>query len=127
MGRITHVVDGETVEILVNDRRMRLRLAGIEAPPVTGKYMFGLRSRQSLLQVCGGEVAVFETRGTDREGRMLARVHCAGTDASAEQVRRGMASTSAQAGSELQAIEKAARAARRGVWSTQISTTADPQ
>jgi len=121
VGRIAHVVDGDTVEILLNDRRVRVRLAGIEAP-TRGKFD-ALRSRQSLVQLCGGEIATLEPKGRARGGVMPARVTCAGTDAAAEQVRRGMASVSADGSAELHAAEKEARAARRGVWSAQVSAT----
>lgn len=121
VGRIAHVVDGDTVDILLNDRRVRVRLAGIEAP-TRGKFD-SLRSRQSLVQICSGEIATIEPKGRGRGGLMLARVTCAGTDAAAEQVRRGMASVSADAGAGLHAAEKEARAARRGVWSAQVSAT----
>jgi endonuclease YncB( thermonuclease family) len=123
VGRIAHVVDGDTMDILLNERRVRVRLAGIQAP-TRGKFD-SLRSRQSLVQLCGGEIAAIEAKGRARGGLMLARVTCAGTDAAAEQVRRGMAAASADAGAELHAVEKEARAARRGVWSTHVSATTD--
>jgi endonuclease YncB( thermonuclease family) len=121
VGRIAHVVDGDTVDILLNDRRVRVRLAGIEAP-TRGKFD-SLRSRQSLVQLCGGEIATLQPKGRARGGVMPARVTCAGTDAAAEQVRRGMASVSADGDAELHTAEKEARAARRGVWSAQVSAT----
>ena len=121
VGRIAHVVDGDTVDILLNDRRVRVQIAGIEAP-TRGRFD-SLRSRQSLVQLCGGEIATLEPKARARGGVMPARVTCAGTDAALEQVRRGMALVSADADAELHAAEKEARAARRGVWSAQVSPT----
>ena len=120
-GRITHIVDGATVELLVdNSRRLRVRLAGIVAPRPGQTY--ALRSRQSLVQICGGEIAAVEPKGKDRSGTMLARVTCNGTDANAEQVRRGFAHASGAEAPDvkLEALQAEARAAHRGLWSTQV-------
>ena len=118
-GRVTHVIDGATVELLVDSRRMRVRLAGIVAPPPGKTY--ALRSRQSLVQICGGEIAAVEPKGNDRAGTMLATVRCNGTDANAEQVRRGFAQASGAEAPDarLEAVEAEARAAHRGLWSVQ--------
>lgn len=58
-------------------------------------------------------------KGADRYGRTLGRVFCAGVDANAEQVRRGMAWVYvkyAPKDSPLYAIQAEARVARRGLW-----------
>lgn len=49
---------------------------------------------------------------------MLGRVFCAGADANAEQVRRGMAWWYVRYGKDvaLKRVEAQARAARRGLW-----------
>ena len=52
-------------------------------------------------------------------GRTLGRVSCAGVDANAEQVRRGMAWVYVRYApkySPLYAVQAEARAARRGLW-----------
>ena len=82
-------VDGDTLDVLVQGRRIRVRLVEIDAPEQD--QMGGIRSRQSLISICSGELASVEPTGKDRNGRVLARVICNGTDANAEQVRRGMA------------------------------------
>jgi endonuclease YncB( thermonuclease family) len=120
VGRVTHIVDGGTVDLLVDTRRVRVQLAGISAP--RQGEPFGLRSRQSLVQLCGGEIATVELKGTDRNGRALGRVTCGGANAGAEQVRRGFARLAeGSAEAELAAIEAEARSAHRGLWSTQPS------
>ena len=117
MGRVTHVVDGDTVELLLNRQRIRIALAGIDAPEQAQAH--GPRSRQSLLAICGGERAKVEIAGKDATGRTRAHVSCNGTDASAEQVRRGMAWVSPQEstrGSTIHALQEEAKATRRGLW-----------
>jgi endonuclease YncB( thermonuclease family) len=116
-GRVLHVVDGAMLDVLVGRKRTRVLLTGIEAPDASAIY--SQRSRQSLIQLCGGELAEIHAAGTDREGRTLARVICNQTDANAEQVRRGMVRLSdrnATPGSPLHAAQQEARAAHRGLW-----------
>jgi endonuclease YncB( thermonuclease family) len=118
VGRVTHVVDGQSVDVVVKAKRLRVRLAGIDAP--RAGQPFGLRSRQALVQLCGGEIATIDATGKADNGSLIAHVACAGTDASAEQVRLGMARVSddGSAGRQLTALENEARAAHRGLWST---------
>lgn len=95
-----------------------MRLADIDAPEL--RQDFGARSRQSLAELCHGKQASLRERGRDRYRRVLAQVTCAGIDANAEQVRRGMAWVFvryAPPDSPLHAIEAEARTKRRGLWS----------
>jgi endonuclease YncB( thermonuclease family) len=119
VGRVTHVVDGHSVDVVVKAKRLRVRLAGIDAP--RAGQPFGLRSRQALVQLCGGEIATVEATGKTDNGSLIAHVACAGTDAGAAQVRLGMARVSDErgAGRQLTALENEARAAHRGLWSTE--------
>jgi micrococcal nuclease len=122
-GRVTHVLDGDTLDVMVNGKRVRLRLAGIEAPRTGQAY--SLRSRQSLIALCGGEMAAVDRAGKDRSGLVLAQVRCNGIDASGEQVRLGMARISSRPGhadSTLDALERDARTARRGLWAALLET-----
>ena len=116
-GRVVSVHDGDTLTVLVERRQVKVRLTDIDAPEL--KQPFGTRSRQSLAELCFGKEASLDVRGRDRYKRTLATVNCAGTDANAEQVRRGYAWTYtrfARADSPLIAIENEARSAHRGLW-----------
>jgi endonuclease YncB( thermonuclease family) len=69
--------------------------------------------------LCEGKQAHVGERGKDRYGRTVGVVTCAGMDANAEQVRRGLACVFvryAPAGSPLYALESAARNSRAGLW-----------
>ena len=116
-GRVVSVHDGDTLTVLIDQRQVRVRLADIDAPEL--RQPFGTRSRQSLSDLCFGRSAALDVRGRDRYKRTLAHVTCAGTDANAEQVRRGYAWTFvryARPGSPLLALENEARTAHRGLW-----------
>lgn len=120
-GQVVHVQDGDTLTVLVKRTQIRVRLASIDAPE--SKQAFGTRSRQSLAALCARKPAEVVDHGKDRYGRTIGRVSCAGTDANAAQVSRGMAWVYvkyAPAGSPLYALEAQARANRAGLW-------ADPQ
>ncbi len=111
------VHDGDTLTVLIEQRQMKVRLTEIDAPELG--QPFGTRSKQSLSELCFGKTAALDVRGRDRYKRALARVTCAGTDANAEQVRRGYAwiyTRYTRADSPLFAIEGEARAAHRGLW-----------
>ncbi|MCZ2421058.1 MAG: thermonuclease family protein [Burkholderiales bacterium] len=116
-GRVVAVADGDTLTILDAGRQQRrIRLAEIDAPEK--RQPFGQRSKQSLSDLCYGRDAVIEDGGRDRYGRTIGRVSCAGIDANAEQVRRGMAWVFDRYATDrsLYAIQDEARAARRGLW-----------
>ena len=119
-GRVAHVIDGDNLIVLVSDKRVTIRLEHIDAPEQG--QLYGTASRQSLIAICGGELATVRVSGKDLSGRTLGRVSCNGSDAGAEQVRRGMAwvlERYAPAKSPLYEIQTEARAARRGLWSQQ--------
>jgi endonuclease YncB( thermonuclease family) len=97
---------------------MKVRLVNIDAPEL--RQPFGTRSRESLAEMCFGKIASVDVRGQDRYKRTIGQVTCAGTDANAEQVRRGYAWTYtryARPDSPLHLIQTQAQSAHRGLWS----------
>jgi endonuclease YncB( thermonuclease family) len=117
IGRVVRVHDGDTLTVVIQQKQLRVRLDAVDAPEL--RQAFGRGSMQSLLELCGGKQAELSTRGKDRYGRTIAGVKCAGIDANAEQVRRGMAwvyTRYAPKRSPLYALERDARVARRGLW-----------
>jgi endonuclease YncB( thermonuclease family) len=118
---IVGVVDGDTLsarcDAIDGTTMVKVRLAEIDAPE--RRQPFGERSKQHLAALCFKRPATVRPTTRDRYGRTVARVSCAGVDASAAQVRAGMAwrfvrySTDAA----FEALEAEARTARRGLWS----------
>ncbi len=121
-GRVIHVHDGDSLTILDHGRKLRLRLAGVDAPELDQPY--GWKSLHSLSKICRGREATAVERGKDDDGRILATVTCVGdggkeTDASAEQVKKGLAwvfRTYLPLGSPLYEFETSARLTQRGLW-----------
>jgi endonuclease YncB( thermonuclease family) len=87
------IADGDTLTVRcdVNDGKanITIRVAEIDAPEKGQSW--GSRSRQHLAELCHSKPASLRPQTTDRYGRTVARIECDGTDASAEQVRAGMA------------------------------------
>lgn len=112
------IADGDTLTCLSDDRKqIKIRLAEIDAPEK--QQAFGVRSRQSLAELCHERRAEVRVVDTDRYGRTVGRVTCSGTDANAEQVRRGLAWVYDRYVTDrnLYNLQDEAQAARHGVWS----------
>jgi endonuclease YncB( thermonuclease family) len=122
-GRVVAVADGDTLTVLTDHRRVKVQLAEIDAPEL--KQPFGQQSRQSLADLCLHKDAVVREVGY-RNGYSVGRVACSGTDASAEQVHRGMAwvyRRYVESTSPLYFLEDEAQRGHEGLWSekTQVA------
>jgi endonuclease YncB( thermonuclease family) len=109
------VIDGDTLEI----RGTRIRLHGIDAPESgqlcqrNGKdYRCGQQAAAALDDLVARRSIRCEDRDVDQYGRTVAECFVASLSLNIELVKRGWASTPAHV-----TAEKAARAAKRGIWS----------
>lgn len=116
-GVVSEVGDGDSLTLATPSASYKVRLVDIDAPELS--QPFGKDARTSLRTLCLLKGAKMNSRGADRYGRTLARVTCAGVDANAEQVRRGMAwvfERYAPKRSPLHGLQDDARAQLRGLW-----------
>jgi endonuclease YncB( thermonuclease family) len=114
---VVAITDGDTLKVRCGDAPMAtIRLAEIDAPEKGQPW--GERSRQHLAELCHERQAELRPQAKDRYGRTVARVACAGQDASAAQIQAGMAwaFTKYLTDKSLPAVESSARAERRGLW-----------
>lgn len=117
---VVGISDGDTLKARCGEaghyEQVTIRLAEIDAPEK--RQAFGARSKVSLSALCFSRWATISTAATDRYGRRVARVKCQGKDASAEQVRAGMAwaYTKYLTDPEIARLEESARAAGVGLW-----------
>lgn len=117
---VVGVSDGDTLKVRCGElgsyEQVTIRLAEIDAPE--SKQPFGQRSKLALSALCFGRWASIAPVARDRYGRTLARVRCQGRDASAEQVRAGMAwaFTRYLTDPEISRLEEAAKAGGTGLW-----------
>jgi endonuclease YncB( thermonuclease family) len=117
-GTVVSVIDGDT--LVVQDaakKRYTIRLAEIDAPESSQPYW--LQSSRSLALLCHRRSAQVEWTQRDERKRYIGSVTCDGKDASAEQLKRGMARVSPKSTpptSGLYELEGYARVRRIGLW-----------
>lgn len=118
MALVVAISDGDTLTVRPDGgEQLKVRVAEIDAPE--SRQPFGAASKRSLANLCFKVRAEIRPQKTDRYGRTVARVTCRGEDASAHQVRTGMAWVFDRYASDrsLFRLQDDARAAGRGLWS----------
>ncbi|KND60573.1 thermonuclease [Candidatus Burkholderia verschuerenii] len=122
-GEVVAVLDGDTVDVLVNRQTVRVRLAAIDAPEIrhgtrNPGQPFVQRSRQSLAGMVFHQNVIIDEEGTDQYGRAIGTIWEGNFNVNAEQVRRGMAWVYRHYSHDpkLLQMEQEARAERRGLW-----------
>lgn len=115
-GPVIAILDGDTIDVLIDRQPVRVRLAQIDAPEK--RQAFGTRSRQALSALVFRQSVTVADAGRDRYGRVLGTVYVSGFNVNAEMVRQGMAWVYRQYATDrsLFALEDEARAGRRGLW-----------
>lgn len=115
-GTVVRIVDGDTLDILVANRPVRVRLAQIDAPERSQAY--GARARQALSALAFRRVVTVADVGPDQFGRQLGTIFVGGANINAAMVDRGMAWAYRRylGDRSLIRLEQQARAARRGLW-----------
>src|SRR3569623_1063620 len=115
-GKVVLIADGDTLTVLGDHEQVKIRLAEIDAPESHQDY--GQRAKQAL----GNLVFSKEVGGKDRYGRTIGRVLLGDLDVYAEMVRTGYAWVYRQYAKDksLYALEDEARAARRGLWASDV-------
>lgn len=115
-GTVVRVIDGDTLDVLVANRPVRVRLAQIDAPERSQAY--GARARQTLSALAFRRVVTVADAGVDGYGRTLGTVIVGGANINAAMVNQGMAWAYRWylADRSLVRLEQQARAAHRGLW-----------
>ncbi|MEA2905752.1 MAG: hypothetical protein QOI12_3139 [Alphaproteobacteria bacterium] len=128
-GKVARVIDGRS---FVLDDGREVRVAAVEVPPIAGSGdtgiadAAGVTARTELAALLAGHTVELRQQGPalDRYGRTLAQVYLPGDgsrSAAHDMLARGYARVAAQVGNagcaaELLARERAARAAKLGLW-----------
>jgi endonuclease YncB( thermonuclease family) len=123
--RVVSVVDGDTIEVETADRRrVRIRLEGIDSPERGTPFSNVARNFTRGL-ACDKTVQV-KVHDVDRYGRLVARVTSGGKDLSVELVSAGLARhyTVFSFDSKLEAAQREAQQARRGMWVNGVPASA---
>src|SRR5215212_8983311 len=123
-GRVTRVVDGDTIVVGASER---VRLIGVDTPesvkPGTPVQCFAREASAFTKRLLTGRRVRLErdVEERDRYGRLLAYVYVGDLFVNAELVRRGYASVATfppnvRHVDEFVRLQREARAARRGLW-----------
>jgi endonuclease YncB( thermonuclease family) len=115
--RVIVVMDGDTVMVLREGEKIRIRLADIDAPEKD--QPFGKQSRDSLLEMVGKKQVQIDSRAVDQYGRTVGFISVEGRNVNQEQVRRGMAWEYSHYHTDKTYIglQNEAQHERRGLWS----------
>jgi endonuclease YncB( thermonuclease family) len=125
-GRVVGVIDGDTLDVLVDGAPLRVRVAGIDTPE--RGQPFASRAREALAsRVMREEVRIIAV-ATDRYGRTVGEVYADDVCVGCELVRDGFAWAYRGDGGDrvMLGLEREARAARRGIWSLPESQRIPP-
>lgn len=116
--RVIAVMDGDTVMVLRDNKKIKVRLANIDAPERA--QAFGSESRQSLIERVLQKQVQVNSQAVDSYGRMIAEINVAGYSVNEEQVRSGMAweYSHFHRNPHYLALQSEARQARRGLWAS---------
>ncbi len=115
--KVIGIIDGDTYDILVKNKPMRIRMEGIDAPERGMPYNKVAKKYLSNM-IFGKMVRVIEIQ-KDRNGRSVSRTYLAnGTDVSAKMIAAGYAWHFKKYNNELALaqLEIEARAKRIGLW-----------
>jgi len=121
-GRVIEVQSGDVITILDINRRIRVKLVGIDAPEMG--QAFGDVARKHLSDLVFDQSVSVEYSGISADGSIAGRVLLNSTDVGAQMIRDGVAWFDPNNTSHLSATdcavyqqsEQAARNERRGLW-----------
>ena len=68
-GKVVRVLDGDTIEVLVDQQPIRVRLADIDCPEK--KQPFGQAAKKYVLEIAAHKIVTVETKTKDRYGRTI--------------------------------------------------------
>ena len=114
---VIHVIDGDTVDVLVVNQPIRIRLAGIDAPEKG--QAFGTKARKVLSDMVKNKRVTVVEVDKDQYQRMVAIIKLDDLNINQEMVRQGMAwvYTNYNQDYNLPLLEAKARANKTGLWS----------
>lgn len=113
---VIHVIDGDTIDVLVVNQPIRIRLAGIDAPEKS--QAFGTKARKVLSDMVKNKMVTVIEVDKDQYQRTVAIIKLDDFNINQEMVRQGMAwvYTNYNQDYNLPLLEAKARANKAGLW-----------
>lgn len=114
--RVIAVMDGDTVLVLRDSKKIKIRLANIDAPEKAQE--FGMESRRALVDRLLQKQVHVNSHAIDSYGRMVAELSVDGRSVNEEQVQSGMAweYSHFHRNKHYLALQGEAQQAHRGLW-----------
>ncbi len=123
---VQKVSDGNTVQVLIDDKKYSIRLFGIDAPEKSQKH--GKESTENLKRLIGNKKVYVKSISTDRYGRIIAKIYSSkkvgklkqAIYLNLKQVEAGLAwhyKRYAKNENDLATAEKTAKKSKKGLWS----------
>jgi micrococcal nuclease len=121
--KITAVLDGDTVRAILNNKRVTIRLIGIDAPETRPPQCYSRQSSQALRTLVLNKTVALEADEVDKDkfGRLLRYAYLDdGRMVNEEMIKGGFASTllidNDKYIDQLTVVQEAAQAASLGMW-----------
>ncbi|MBV7334622.1 thermonuclease family protein [Chloroflexi bacterium TSY] len=129
--QVTNIVDGDTIDVVINGTTYRVRYILIDTPERGDNYFN--EATEANRQLVGGKIVYLQkdVSETDRFGRLLRYIYLDdGTFVNAEMVRRGLAVLSTyppdvSKEAEIRAAQQQAVAAEVRIWSQPVGPVAN--
>lgn len=114
--RVISVIDGDTVDVLFDNHRQRIRLAYIDAPEIGQPY--GQRSKQTLIALVKNKMVNIRPLNQDNYQRTVAIIEVDSMNINREMVRLGMAWVYTHYNDDLLLLplEAKAKVNKTGLW-----------
>ena len=117
-GEVVGILDGDTLEVLHNQRHERIRLSGIDCPEKGQAY--GQKAKHEASDLAFGKEVTIHTHGHDKYQRTLGDVILPdGTNVNHTLVEEGWCwwyRKYAPGDTVVEGLEREARAGRKGLW-----------
>jgi micrococcal nuclease len=117
-GSVVGVLDGDTIEVLHNNRAERLRLNGIDCPKKGQAY--GKQAKQAASELVFDKQVTLKTHGLDKYGRTIADVLLPdGSNVNQQLVKEGWCwwfRKFVPKDQKLKQFEQEAKDAKKGLW-----------
>lgn len=138
IAKVTKVIDGDTIQVLINDKKETVRLIGIDAPesvdPRRGVECFGKEAFQKLKSLLNGKSVMLKNdpkaSERDKYGRLLRYVFLKDSpNVNKLMIQEGYAheftynSSVYKHQSEFKLAEKNAREEKKGLWADGACTS----
>jgi len=127
-GQVARVLDGDTLEVIVGKRRVRVHVNGVDAPEL--RQPWGLQARTALEQMVMGQSVDLLPVGADRGSKLTAVVFVGESELGAALVSAGNAWADRHAlrpsDAGLCEVEQTAREDRLGLWALPVAQRVAP-